>query len=412
MFGVKFLRRNARLGVLVTAVLGVAVGGAFATGLVGTPSVTDVHNEFGAVNETTTSIETDIDVSNPLPVGVSTDDLTVRYAVDMNDVRMATGQKEGISVAAGTTTVSTTTTLSNERIPDWWVTHLRNDEHTTLTVDAAVHSGMANESVDAPAVRRDVDTDLLSGFNSTETRPVEANQPPISDPVLYINETRAHWGPVTAETTTLNATFTVYNPKPYPVGVTELGYVTTMNDLEVGSGTTDTEYLIPPHSTRTIRTATHIDNGKLDEWWVTHLERNQRTDLRISFHARLDTRAGTVTMPLDPLTHTRTIETDIFGTKSNTSTTPATPTTAAETSTDATGESPSPTREAASTTTEPTADGGLFGGPQADTATPTPTPASTSHAPTPSDDGTSTPSSDGTSTTSSENETTTDDGLL
>jgi hypothetical protein len=48
---------------------------------------------------------------------------------------------------------------------------------------------------------------------------------------------------------------------------------------------------------------------------VTHLERNQVTDLRIDFSARIDLAETTVRIPLDPLTYTETIETDIFGTK-------------------------------------------------------------------------------------------------
>ena len=61
---------------------------------------------------------------------------------------------------------------------------------------------------------------------------------------------------------------------------------------------------------------TVIDNRTLDEWWVAQLERNQVTDRRIEFYARVELPTGeTVRIPLDTLTDTKCIETDVFGTK-------------------------------------------------------------------------------------------------
>jgi LEA14-like dessication related protein len=155
---------------------------------------------------------------------------------------------------------------------------------------------------------------MLSQFNSTETRPVNASQPLVSDPVLYVNETSAQWGEVKESATPLNLDFRVYNPKEYPVGVSEIGYEITMNDVAVGEGTTEQGYTVGPKSTETVETTTLIDNAKLDEWWVSHLERDQVTDLRIDFYARLEVTGGeTIRVPLRSLTYTETIETDIFG---------------------------------------------------------------------------------------------------
>jgi hypothetical protein len=109
-----------------------------------------------------------------------------------------------------------------------------------------------------------------------------------------------------------------------------------MNGVPVGEGSTESAVVIPPGETRTIRTTARIDNAALDEWWVTHLERNQVTTLRLDFAARVDLQATTVRVPLDPLTYTETIETDLFGTKpetgtdtTTTTTTSASPTTSA-----------------------------------------------------------------------------------
>lgn len=59
-------RRIAALGVLLLVVLG---GAGVATGVLGAPSVTGVDNRFAGVNNTTTTIESDLQVRNPNPLG-------------------------------------------------------------------------------------------------------------------------------------------------------------------------------------------------------------------------------------------------------------------------------------------------------------------------------------------------------
>lgn len=308
------LGSKLRIAGVAVLLLGATVGGAFALGLLGTPSVTGVDNEFAGVNETQTTIQSDLRVQNPTPIGATLGGVTVDYAVEMNGIRLAEGTKPGVDVDRGNATLPFTTYMANDRIPEWWVSHVSNGEQTTLTVDASVHSSTLGGSVGAPTVERSVETDMLSQFNSTETRPVNASQPLVSDPVLYVNETSAQWGEVNESRTPLNLDFRVYNPKSYPVGVSEIGYEITMNDVAVGEGTTEQGYAVGPKSTETVETTTLIDNARLDEWWVTHLERDQVTDLRIDFYARLAVTDGeTIRVPLRSLTYTETIETDIFG---------------------------------------------------------------------------------------------------
>ena len=346
---------------MVAVVVTVVTGGAFAAGVLGAPAVTDVENRFAGVNQTTTTVETDLVVDNPNPAGASLGGVTAEYAVEMNGVRLAEGKKEGVSVGRGTTTLSFTSRVANERIPAWWVSHVRNGEHTELTVDATVRSASLGRSFGAPTVTRDVDTDVISAFNSTETRPVNADRTFVSDPVLYVNRTSAVWGNVTESATPIRLTFVVYNPKSYPVGVSELGYDVAMNGVDVGEGATGSGHLIPPRTARTVETTVRIDNDRIDEWWVTHLERDQRTDLRIEFYAKLAVSDGpTVRVPLDALTYTETIETDIFGTKDESGTDGAGTATPTSTETPTDGESDgaaTPTPDESTTTDH----GGLLG---------------------------------------------------
>lgn len=271
------------------------------------------------MNDTSTAIESDLVVNNPNPVGVQLGGLSIEYAVEMNGITMATGNKKGVGVETGNSTVGFTSHLQNDRIPEWWVSHLQNGEQTTLTVDADVHSSFVGQSFGAPSVEREINTDVSSSFNSTETQPIDANQALVSDPVLYLNETEGHWGEVASEETPIEMSFTLYNPKEYPITLSSIGYDVAMNDLAVGEGSSERSVTIPPGETRTIEATTVIRNQQLDEWWVSHLERNQVTDLEIQFYARFDLSdlsaagAGEVRVPLDSVTHT--IETDMFGNK-------------------------------------------------------------------------------------------------
>jgi LEA14-like dessication related protein len=395
---------GSKLRIVGVAVLlvGASVGGAFALGFLGTPSVTGVDNEFGGVNETQTTIQSDLQVRNPNPIGANLGGLTVDYAVDMNGIRMAEGTKSGVDVAQGNSTLPFTTYMANDRIPEWWVSHVSNGEQTTLTVDASVHSSTVGQSFGAPKVERSIETDMLSQFNSTETRPVNASQPLVSDPVLYVNETSAQWGEVNESRTPLNLDFRVYNPKDYPVGVSEIGYEITMNDVAVGEGTTEQGYTIGPRATETVETTTLIDNAKLDEWWVSHLERDQVTDLRIEFYARLEVTGGeTIRVPLRSLTYTETIETDIFGNDAGGAGDGDEREDSTATPTETPGDS---TADGTSTETQTTTDdGGLVGDTTTDgTATEG---SETTSAPTPTPTPTDTPTNETTTTDD-------DDGLL
>ncbi|NHX38376.1 hypothetical protein G9C82_01890 [Haloarcula sp. R1-2] len=268
------------VGVLVVAVAAVA-GGSVALGVLGTPSVASVDNHFAGVSNQTTTVATDLTVTNPNPVGVQLGGVGLNYTVSMNGVEMAQGDRQGIGLGTGNSTLQFTTDMQNDRIPPWWVTHIDNGETTTVGIDATVTSSMLGGQSVSVTQERTIETDLLSQFNSTETRPVEADQPLVSDPVLYINETRGAWDQenLTQSETPLNLAFDVYNPKPYPYTITKVGCTIRMNDVTVGEGETDRGYVLNPGEKTTLEANTAIQNENLDRWWVTHLQRNRQTDL-------------------------------------------------------------------------------------------------------------------------------------
>jgi LEA14-like dessication related protein len=254
------IRKAIGLVVVLVVVIAVIIGAGFATGVFGVPEVDGIENRFGTVNESVTMIETDIRLNNPNPIGISLGGVSATYTISMNDVEMASGKKEGISVGSGASTVALRTRLENQRIPEWWVEHVRNDEETTVAVAGRVNSSLLGQSVEIPTADRTIETDIAAALNSEETRPINADSPPVSDPVLYLNETRGSWGEVNDSTTEIDMEFVVYNPKPYAVPVSELSYNMTMNDIAVGSGASANTTLIEPGTTEEIHTTTLMRN--------------------------------------------------------------------------------------------------------------------------------------------------------
>ena len=316
------LRGGLKYAGITVAVLVALLMVAYLLGFLGVPSVTGVENRFGAVNSTDTVIETDLAVHNPNPIGIRLGDTTVNYTVSMNEVAMAQGRKTGLNLGTGDSTLQFRTVLDNERIPDWWYTHVTRGEVTEVLIDADLTAGFLFGQTFAFQTNETIRTDILGGFDSNETRPIDANAPLISDPVLYLNETAARYGAdVTRSQTPIETTFTVYNPKPFPYSVSRIGYDIRMNDVVVGTGETDRGYTLRPRTPETLRATTVIDNENLDEWWVTHVENDQVTELTVDFYIVVQPDVAGRELPairidVDTFDYTTTIETDVFGTKS------------------------------------------------------------------------------------------------
>jgi LEA14-like dessication related protein len=353
---------RGQLGLATWKVTAVVVGllvaslvGAVAVGVLGAPTVEDVENRFGEVTNETTVVHTDLVVHNPNPVGIRLGDTEINYTVRMNGVPMAEGGGVGLNLRTGNSTQQFTTEMDNDQIPPWWRSHVNADERTVVTINATVRTSVLGERQFDVTQEREIETDIIGQFNSEETRPVEAENPPptASNPILYVNRTAADWGQATERRTPIDMQFVVFNPQLEPYVVTELGYEITMNDVQVGEGRSQDNYVIPGGGTGTLETTTFIRNDRLDEWWVTHLRNDQVTDLRIEFYALVELPTGqSVRVPLDELTYEETIETDIFGTKNASGADGA--------------DRGTPTDDSSET---PTADGET-------TATPTPTPTS------------------------------------
>jgi len=127
-------------------------------------AVHGIDARWGEADEEETPIELRVKVENPNPFAVGLED--IGYTVRMNGVRVGEGRVDDFRLSArDTEVVSSVAVLRNERIADWWTTHLRRNEktETEISLHGAVRAlGFGRRIGDRSYTGR-FETDLFGG---------------------------------------------------------------------------------------------------------------------------------------------------------------------------------------------------------------------------------------------------------
>lgn len=135
-----------------------------------------------SVSADETTIRMQVAVSNPNPYDVPIQ--AVGYGVRMNGLQVGAGRTDRSSVvpAGGTRTVDAAVVLDNNRLDEWWVSHLRRGQVTELAVDVSVVVDLSAVATDGPTVavplltvEHTVETDV---FGTDDERPSRAEGAP------------------------------------------------------------------------------------------------------------------------------------------------------------------------------------------------------------------------------------------
>lgn len=303
----KLLVVLAGVSLVVVAVFGTAT----AVGVFGAPDVSLDRSRLHGVNQSTTTVQSQVVVSNPNPIPVPLTTADVTYTVYLNGIPVGEGREPDMTLPAGKSTERVQTTFDNDRLVQWWKTHIRRGERSNLTVVATMNFQRLNTSLTRRVAQRTVRTNVLAAVESNETTPVDASTDLVSNPVLYVNGTTAQWDTVTENRTTVQTSARVFNPKSYAIPVTGVTYDVTMNGIPVATGSTTNLTSLPARSHQTVTSRLVMDSSTLDRWWVSHVRRNQSSRVRVESTVRFRTAFGTRTITPEPVT--RTVETDVFG---------------------------------------------------------------------------------------------------
>ncbi|RZV11731.1 LEA14-like dessication related protein [Natrinema hispanicum] len=306
------VRRRTGAVVLLVVFLIVATV-AYGVLTVGRPQVESVDNDWGTVTADRTEVETQLTVDNTLLLRVGGPAADISYTVSMNDIEVATGEKNRINLGGDEKTVAVSTWLDNDEIPEWWASHVNRNETTTVRVEPDVVVNYAGIRLPATewARTQTVHTNLLEPLETNESQQLQV----AGQTLLVVDETNAQWGTATATRTPIDASATVTNPTPVPVPITELRYTVRLNGIVVGQGIAGQQTVLRPNNTRTLEASAAINNSKLDEWWVTHLRNDERSTLTVDFTATLSYGGVQRTVPLEFLSYEQPFETDLLGQK-------------------------------------------------------------------------------------------------
>ncbi|MDF9744948.1 LEA type 2 family protein [Natrinema salsiterrestre] len=121
--------------------------------------VNETDAQWGTATTNRTPIDASATVTNPTPIPIPITE--VRYAVRLNGVPVGQGVagEQTLLPPNSTRTLAATAAIDTDELDEWWVTHLRNDETSTLTVDFTA-------TLEYAGFEREVPLDFLS-YNRT-----------------------------------------------------------------------------------------------------------------------------------------------------------------------------------------------------------------------------------------------------
>lgn len=292
-------------GLLVVS--GGALGAYALSGGVQEPSVEDVTVRWGEVTQDTSEIRATVVVDNPNAVGVP-GVIDIEYTASLNSVAIAEGVKEGVGLPTGQSEIELVIPIENRKITEWWVTHVNQEEESTLAIEASVN-GPAGVSFALPTQQQAFETDILGGLGSEGGDELTL----LGEPFLTLGERTAEWGEATAESTPLTVSAEVTNEHDEPLRFDGVGYVIEMNGITMGEGEDMSGLTVEPGETGTLEIDAALDTGRIDDWWVSHLNANETTTLTVETYAIVDGGEDDPTVELDLIQLGMDLRTDLLG---------------------------------------------------------------------------------------------------
>jgi len=94
-----------------------------------------------------------------------------------------------------------------------------------------------------------------------------------------IREVSLDWGQVTATTTEVVGTITIYNPNSVPLPISRITCDIKMDGISVGRAET-IDLQIEEEAEFSIKISAKIDNTKIPDFWAEHIRRNEKAKLQ------------------------------------------------------------------------------------------------------------------------------------
>lgn len=276
------------------------------------PQILSISHKWGEVSNAYSEIITEIVVYNPNPVPIPLKNISVHLY--MNGIDMGEGRNIGPASlqAKSNTTIIISTKLNNAKIPEWWVSHLKNGEVSKISLKGTITFDLKIFDFSWPFEQSsEIRTNLVDSF-VMDNVPLEFDLKLMT--VTFYISMRSHWGKVTSDSTEIIHNVEITNPTLVPLPITNIGYEIFMNDIKVGEGIVEESKIIAPRSSDKFEFVTLIDNNVLDDWWVSHLQNGEETKVEMKLYLVLNIKGvGEVKVQIPKGTIETEIKTNILG---------------------------------------------------------------------------------------------------
>ncbi|MEM4524369.1 MAG: LEA type 2 family protein [Archaeoglobaceae archaeon] len=241
----------------------------------GKPEIKSLTNCWGNIASEVTEIITEILVYNPNPFSIPLKDILTE--IYMNELKMGEGKALKAEIPPGESEIILSTEIKNNRIPEWFVSHIKNGEKTDVKLKGYLVFDLRLTEFKYPFEQSStIKTNLLSELKSQAPKTVSVG--PMTFTIKSIN---AYWGKVEKDYTEIIIIATISNENPISVLIPKYKYYMEMNGIKVASGINDLVALIPPMSEASLTFVIKIENEMLDEWFVSHLKNKERSEIKI-----------------------------------------------------------------------------------------------------------------------------------
>ena len=298
------------------SVLGIAgvTGGLFAAGVLHVPGVgMDDRGDWGETTEDSIEIISTGYVNNQNSFGLNISSLDVKYRLKMNNVMLAEGGKEGLNIRAESNqSVPVNTQLSPEKIPEWWVRHIRNGERSKLEVPISAEINLLSYpvKVNGFSYTDSIETDLESRLDQAVSQ-IKGNYSwsptgaEITRTDIEVKGGSAKFGKVTDEHTNLVMELDIHNPNSYVIPMPQLNGGLQMNDIRIAEWeANDVEILnsasettIAPGETENVKLQVKMENKNMDDWFVSHASRGEKSNGSVNIVLGFDIAGQTLKIP-------------------------------------------------------------------------------------------------------------------
>lgn len=269
------------------------------------------------VDAGTTRVRASTTTDNPNPpdsLVTRAVDVSVRSTATVNGVRLFEEQRS-LSLPSGRATSTTTVPVSNESIRRWWVSHVNADERSVVrTSERAVADLIVTERVVRErTAERVVESDIAAGFVLERPRTVSV----AGRQAATVTGQRAEWGRANATTTPLSLRYAVDNQASDPLTVVAAVYEVRVGETVFGAGRSRVDVSVPAGERRSVPVRLDLDTQRVDDWWVGHVERGQRSPVTADIEAVVEVDGERRRLSVSP-NDTTAVTTDLLGTDDDT----------------------------------------------------------------------------------------------